>query len=132
VFFFVHVWPESGWQGAHDPLQLKSDIESWFKAQGLKKLNYHVIVDSAEQLGTCEADKAWERCTLAPGACDKCFNFCQPWIDYQWVRPELLWDRVMFVESNRRSRFAYVMRMRTHTQITSMPSYTQLREDLGV
>ena len=48
------------------------------------------------------------------------------------TRFELLWDRVMFVESNRRSRFAYVMRMRTHTIMSSMLGYTQLRASVGI
>jgi hypothetical protein len=132
VYFFVHVWPIEGWTGSHDPRQLKADIESWFQLKGLKKMQYHVMVERSVQASTCEADKAWERCSADPGACDKCFQFCRPWEDTMLTRPQLLWDRVVFVESNRRSRFAYVMRMRTHTSMTSMLPYSKLRATFGI
>jgi hypothetical protein len=120
VYFFVHVWPEAGWSGSHEPRQLKADIEDWFQLHGLKKLQYHVMVDPGVQAGTCEGDKAWERCSGDLSKCDSCFQFCRPWEDVMLTRLQLLWDRVIFVESNRRSRFAYVMRLRTHTTMTGM------------
>jgi hypothetical protein len=133
VYFFVHVWPEpSKWEGSHDPLQLKSDIETWFQLKGLKKLQYHVMVDSIVQPSTCEGDKAWERCEANISKCDLCFQFCTPWTDVMLTRFAQLWDRVVFVESNRRSRFAFVMRLRTHTIMSSMLPYSQLRSEFGV
>jgi hypothetical protein len=131
VYFFVHVWPVEGWSGSHDPRQLKSDIEAWFHHKGLNKLQDHVLVDGSVEASTCEGDKAWQRCA-PPAVCDNCFQFCRPWPDTMLTRLELLWDRVMFVESNRRSRFAYVMRMRTHTIMSRMMAYTQLRENVGI
>ncbi len=132
VYFFVHVSPEPGWEGSHDPLQLKSDIETWFQLKGLKKLQYHVMVDSIVQPSTCEGDKAVERCEANISKCDLCFHFCTPWNDAQLTRFAQLWDRVVFVESNRRSRFAFVMRLRTHTIMSSMLPYSQLRSEFGV
>lgn len=131
VYFFVHVWPVEGWTGSHDPRQLKLDIEAWFHQKGLKKLQYHVLVEGSVEASRCEGDKAWQRCTV-PSGCDNFFQFCRPWPDTMLTRFELLWDRVMFVESNRRSRFAYVMRMRTHTIMSSMLGYTQLRASVGI
>ena len=132
VYFFVHVWPEAGWSGSHEPRQLKADIEDWFQLHGLKKLQYHVMVDPGVQAGTCEGDKAWERCSGDLSKCDSCFQFCRPWADVMLTRLHLLWDRVIFVESNRRSRFAYVMRLRTHTTMTGMLTYPQLRAAFGI
>jgi hypothetical protein len=132
VYFFVHVWPESGWEGSHDPVQLKTDIETWFQLKGLKKLQYHVMVDSIVEPSSCEGDKAWQRCEANISKCDSCFQFCTPWNDAMFTRFAQLWDRVVFVESNRRSRFAFVMRLRTHTIMFSMLPYSQLRSDFGV
>ena len=132
VYFFVHVWPVDGWSGSHEPPQLKADIEGWFAQHGLKKLQYHVMVDNGNEASACESDKAWEHCESDASKCDNCFDFCSPWKDIMLTRLESIWDRVMFVESNRRSRFAYVMRMRTHTLMTNMLPYPQLRATFGI
>ena len=117
MFFFVHV-SEFG-DGA------KSALDKFFLDAGFASYQYHVVVETVS-VTTCDRLKAHAYFTQSGASEHASINGCgsdeiRPQsFEIQIMRLATLWERLLFVETFRRQRFAYVVRFRLDTMLTSL------------
>jgi hypothetical protein len=128
VFYFVSVYPASGWEGSSDEKLVREEILKQFSDAGVDSFHAHVIVNS-DLARPCESVPGHTYCESSIG--EPALSICGG-MEVQFVRIQDLWNKVLHVETTRRQRFAYMARFRTDADVTAFPSFASLSVNLGL
>jgi hypothetical protein len=115
LFFFVHVSEfEDG---------AKKNLDKFFLDAGFASYQYHIVVETLS-VTTCDRLKAFDYFSQSGASEHPSINGCgtEPpqSFEIQIMRLATLWERLLFVETFRRQRFAFVVRLRLDTILTSL------------